>query len=68
MEHRKRVASSKYPKIVVDDEEVDCDVALDKALEEFDESVAKNTKAAKDLSAALRHSSPPPVSEEAARD
>ena len=62
MQERKRVISSKYPKIIVDDEELECDDALDKALEEFDESVKANKKAAEELGASVkRHNSQPPV-------
>ena len=58
----KRVISSKYPKILVDDEELECGDALDKALDEFDESVKANKKAAEELGAAMkRHNSQPPA-------
>jgi hypothetical protein len=63
MEQHKRVISSKYPKIVVDDEELEPSEAIDKALEEFDESVKANKKAAEQLGAAVkRHNSQPPAS------
>jgi hypothetical protein len=57
----------KKPKIRVNDTEMDLDEGLEKALEDFDASVAANKKASKGLSDALkRRSLQPPALDELA--